>query len=162
MKKINVTVVCAGSMVYPGCADLLADCPDINLVAQPAGLNEVGVWSALGRSDVLVLDEAAMEQVGYQTIRSMHEYYPSIRSLMVVEGEHEYKTLAAVSIGVQGVIGRASTVPMLRKAIIALYSGEAWLSRGLAAPLRNQLSRGTELTCWAELSSDLADRSKLN
>ena len=162
MKKINVTVVCAGSMVYPGCADLLADCPDINLVAQPAGLNEVGVWAALGRSDVLVLDEAAMEQVGYQMIRSMHEYYPSIRSLMVVEGEHEYKTLAAVSLGVQGVIGQASTVSMLRKAIIALYSGEAWLSRGLAVPLRNQLSRGSELTCWAELSSDLTDRSKLN
>ena len=109
-----------------------------------------------------MLDEAAMEQVGYQTIRSMLEYYPSIRSLMVVEGEHEYKTLAAVSLGVQGVIGRSSTVSMLRKAIIALYSGEAWLSRGLAAPLRNQLSRGTELTCWAELSSDLTDRSKLN
>jgi DNA-binding NarL/FixJ family response regulator len=162
MKKINVTIACLGSMVYPDCADLLADCPDINLVAQPAGLNEGGAWEALGRSDVLVLDEAAMEQVGYQAIRYLHEYYPSIRSLMVVEGEHDYKTLAAVSLGVQGVIGRASTVPMLRKAIIALYSGEAWLSRGLAAPLRNQLGRGSELTCWTDLSSDLADRSKLN
>jgi len=162
MKKINVTVATAGSLEYPGCADLLADCPEINLIAQPASLDEVGVWAALGRSDVLVLDEAIMEQVGHQAIRSLHEYYPSIRSLMVVEGEHEYKTLAAVSLGVQGVIGRASTVSMLRKAIIALYSGEAWLSRGLAVPLRNQLSREGELTCWTELSSDLADRSKLN
>ena len=162
MKKINVTVVCAGSMIYPDCVDLLADCPDITLVAQPAGLDEVGVWAALGQSDVLVLDETAMEQVGYQAIRSMHEYYPSLRSLMVVDGEHEYKTLAAVSLGVQGVIGQASTVSMLRRAIIALYSGEAWLSRGLAVPLRNRLSRGIELTCWTELSSDMVDRSKLN
>jgi DNA-binding NarL/FixJ family response regulator len=81
---------------------------------------------------------------------------------MVVEGEHDYKTLAAVSLGVQGVIGRASTVSMLLKAVIALYSGEAWLSRGLARPLRRQLNRETELTCWTELSADLADRGRLN
>jgi DNA-binding NarL/FixJ family response regulator len=162
MKKINVTVVCLGSPGYPGCAELLADCPEVNLVAQPTGLNEAGIWVALGRSDVLVLDEAVMEQAGHQAIRSLHEYYPSIRSLMVVDGEHEYKTLAAVSLGVQGVIGRASTVSMLRKAIIALYSGEAWLSRGLAQPLRNQLNQDNEVTCWAALSTDLTERGKLN
>ncbi|MGB5717014.1 MAG: hypothetical protein WBN81_07960 [Gammaproteobacteria bacterium] len=162
MKKINVTVVCAGNHAYPGCAELLADCPEVNLVAQPGGLNEAGIWVALGRSDVLVLDEAVMEQAGHQAIRSLHEYFPTIRSLMVVEGEHEYKTLAAVSLGVQGVIGRASTVSMLRKAIIALYSGEAWLSRGLAQPLRNQLNQESELTCWTELSADLAGRGRLN
>jgi len=162
MKKINVTVVCVDSPGYPGCAELLADCPEINLVAQPADLNEAGIWVALGRSDVLVLDEALMEQAGYQAIRSLHEYYPSIRSLMVVDGEHEYKTLAAVSLGVQGVIGRAATVAMLRKAVIALYSGEAWLSRGLAQPLRNRLNQEKELTCWTALSNDLADRGKLN
>jgi DNA-binding NarL/FixJ family response regulator len=162
MKKINVTVVCVDSLDYPGCADLLATFPEICLVAQPASLNEAGIWTALGRSDVLVLDEAVMELVGYQAIRSLHAYYPSIRSLMVVESEHAYKTLAAVSLGVQGVIGRASIVPMLRKAIIALYSGEAWLSRGLAVPLRNQLNQEYELTCWTELSADLIDRSKLN
>ena len=162
MKKINVTLVCVGRMDYPDCAALLADCPEINLVAQPAGLNEAGIRDALGRSDVLVLDEAVMEQAGYQAIRCLHEYFPMIRSLMVVEGEHEYKTLAAVSLGVQGVIGRASTVSMLRKAIFAIYSGEAWLSRGLAQPLRNQLNQEYELTCWSDLSTDLADKRKLN
>jgi hypothetical protein len=51
---------------------------------------------------------------------------------------------------------------MLRKAIIALYSGEAWLSRGLAQPLRNQLSQNNEVTCWTALPTDLAARGKLN
>ena len=162
MKKINVTVVSVGNHGYPGCAELLADCPEVNLVAQPSGLNEAGIWVALGRSDVLILDEDVLEQAGHEAIRSLHEYYPSIRSLMVVEGEHEYKTLAAVSLGVQGVIGRASTVSMLLKAVIALYSGEAWLSRGLARPLRKRLNQESELTCWIELSADLADRGRLN
>jgi DNA-binding NarL/FixJ family response regulator len=81
---------------------------------------------------------------------------------MVVDSEQEYKTLAAVSLGIQGVIGRASTVSMLRKAIVALYSGEAWLSRGLAQPLRNQLNQESELTGWSALSTDLAGRGKLN
>lgn len=162
MKKINVTVVCLDSPGYPGCAELLADCPEVNLVAQPAGLNEAGIWGALGQSDVLVLDEAIMEQAGHQAVRSLHEYYPSIRSLMVVDGELEYKTLAAVSLGIQGVIGRASTVSMLRKAIVALYCGEAWLSRGLAQPLRNQLSQNNEVACWTVLPTGLADKGKLN
>ena len=162
MKKINVTVMCVGNHGSPDCAELLADCPEVNLVAKPGGLNEAGVWVALGRSDVLVLDEAVMEQEGHRAIRSLHEYYPSVRSLMVVEGEPDYKTLAAVSLGVQGVIGRASTVSMLRKAITALYSGEAWLSRGLVQPLRNQLNQQSELTCWNELSAYLANRGRLN
>ncbi len=162
MKKINVTVVCVGDYGYPGCAELLADCPEVNLVAQPGGLNEAGIWVALSQSDVLVLDEAVMEHAGHRAIRSLHEFYPLIRSLMVVEGEHEHKTLAAISLGVQGVIGRASTVSMLRKAIIALYSGEAWLSRGLAQPIRNQLNQESELTCWTDLSAGLADRGRLN
>ncbi len=162
MKKINVTVVCDSAMDYPGCAELLADCPDINVVAQPADLGEAGIWAVLGRSDVLVLDEVTLEQEGHQAIRNLHNKCPSIRSLMIVEGEHEYKTLAAVSLGIQGVIGRTSMVSMLRKAVIALYSGEAWLSRGLAQPLRNQLKQCRESTCWAELSADLVNRNKLN
>ena len=160
MKKINVTLVRDGSLDYPDCAALLADCPGIDLVAQLTDLNAAGLRTALGRSDVLVLEEAVMEQNGYQSLRSLHEDYPSIRSLVVVETEHEYKTLAAVSLGIQGVIGRASTVSLLCKAVFALYSGEAWLSRGLAQPLREQLNQHYELTCWADLSMDLADIRK--
>ena len=154
--------MCVGNHGSPDCAELLADCPEVKLVAQAGGLHEAGVWVALGRCDVLVLDVAVMEQAGHHAIRSLHEYYPSVRSLMVVEGEPDYKTLAAVSLGVQGVIGRASTVSMLRKAIVALYSGEAWLSRGLIQPLRNQLNQKSELTCWNELSAYLDNRGRLN
>jgi DNA-binding NarL/FixJ family response regulator len=163
MKKINITVVCEEQPGLPGCAELLADYPTFNIVAQPLGLDEPGIWVALGRSDVLVLDEHVMEEAGFQAIRSLHDYYPSLRSLMVVEGEHKYKTLAAVSLGILGVIGRSSTVAMLHKAVIALYSGEAWLSRGLAQPLRDQVNREEDdLNFWADLSTDLDYRGKLN
>ena len=68
--------MCVGNHGSPDCAELLADCPEVNLVAQPGGLNEAGIWVALGRSDVLVLDEDVMEQAGHHAIRSLHEYYP--------------------------------------------------------------------------------------
>lgn len=163
MKKINITVVCEEQPGLPGCAELLADYPSFNIVAQPSGLYEPGIWAALGRSDVLVLDERAMQEAGYQAIRSLHDCYPAMRSLMVVEGEHKYKTLAAVSLGILGVIERSSTVAMLYRAVIALYSGEAWLSRGLAQPLRDQVNQEEdELGFWADLSTDLDFRGKLN
>ncbi len=163
MKKINITVVCGEQPGQPGCAELLAVNPTFNVVAQPAGLDEPGFQAALGRSDVLVIDEHVLEAAGHQAIRSLHDHYPSIRSLMVVEAEHKYKTLAAVSLGILGVIGRSSSVVMLHKAVIALYSGEAWLSRGLAQPLRDQVNREEDnLGFWADLSTDLDCRRKLN
>ena len=85
MKKINITVICVGDEAYPGCIDLLEDCPSINIVARPAGLTEAGAWVALGRSDVLLLDEALLEREGHDAVRAVHDSFPSLSSLIILE-----------------------------------------------------------------------------
>lgn len=162
MKRINVTAVCVGDDDYPGCIDLLADHPEINIIAQPAGLNEAGIWVALGRSDVLLLDEAALEQGGHRAVRAIHDSYPSLKSLLVLENETEQEMVTVLSLGIQGVIGRGSTNSFLYKAIMAIFSGEAWLSRGMLQPLRRQLGRDTgESGLLGELT-DPTGRTKLH
>ena len=162
MKKINITVVCGELTESPSCVELLEGYPEFNLVAQATDLEDDGIWDALAGSDVLILDEAVLEETGYRSIRKLHDNYPTIRSLMVVEGEQEYKTIAAVSLGVQGVICKSSMISMLRKAVISLYSGEAWLPRGLVQPLRDQVNREDNLACRHDLSSYSGYRGKLN
>ncbi len=141
MKKINVTVVCVGEETYPGCIDLLIACPAINVVARPTGLDEVGTWSALARSDVLLLDEAALEQDGHQVVQDLHERFTSLRSLLILDNETDQEMVSVLSLGIKGVIKRRSTLSFLCKAISAICAGEAWLSRDMVKPLCNHLDR---------------------
>ena len=141
MKKINVTVVCIGEESYPGCMDLLAACPDINIVARPTGLDEVATWSALARRDVLLLDEAALEQDGHQALLEIHDRYASLRSLLILDNQTDQEMVSVLSLGIKGVIKRGSTVSFLYKAISAICAGEAWLSRDMVKPLRRHLDR---------------------
>jgi DNA-binding NarL/FixJ family response regulator len=162
MKKINITVACVGDEVYPGCVDLLAACPAINIVARPAGLNETGTWAALGQSDVLLLDEAVLEQDGHHTVRAIHDSYPLLRSLLILDNETQQEMLTVLSLGILGVIGRASMTSLLCKAVSAICAGEAWLSRELVPPLRRQLGQETGLVRLLEDVAVPSGRWKLH
>jgi len=150
MKKINITVVCVGDEGYPGCIDLLAACPTINIVARPTGLNEAGTWTALGQSDVLLLDEAVLEQDGHQAVRTLHDSYPLLRSLLILENETRQEMVTVLSLGILGVIRRESTTSLLCKAVSVICAGEAWLPREMVQPLRRQLGRETGLSSLRE------------
>ena len=139
MKIINVTIICAGEEEYPGCSDLLEDCPGVNVISRQTGLSETGTWVALERSQVLLLDETSLEQEGIEAVRMLRDSYPQIKILLVLDNGCENNAMAAISWGMQGVIERSSISLMLCKAITAVYSGEAWLSRGLAHPIRDKL-----------------------
>ena len=146
MKIINLTVICAGDETYPGCIDLLEDCPSINVIARPGGLSEAGTWVALGRSDVLLIDETLLEREGYDAVRDIHASFPSLKSLMIIENGSQQEMVTVLSLGVLGVITRDSTTSMLCKAISTIFAGEAWLSRGMVQPLRKHLGQQTGLT----------------
>ena len=141
MKKINITVVCAGEECYPGCIDLLSAYPEIRIVAQPTGLNEPGTWDALGCSDVLLLDEAVLDQDGHHAIRAIHDSYPLLGSLLILENDSEQETMTVLSLGILGIIRRESTTSQLCKAVTAICAGEAWLPRKMVQPLHRQLGQ---------------------
>ena len=162
MKKINLTVICVGDESYPGCIDLLEDCPSINVIARPTGLYESGAWVALGKSDVLLLDEALLEREGHEAVRDIHESFPSLSSLIVLENETRQEMVTVLSLGILGVIARASTTAMLCKAIAAIFAGEAWLSRGMVQPLRKRLGQKAGLSDFSEELPESAGRSRLH
>ena len=163
MKKIKIVIVSAGAGDYPGCADLLDSCPELDVIAKPMSLEWETAQAALPKSDVLVVDEPALDQDGYQSLLSLHREFPSITILLVHEKGIENNMMAYFSAGVRGFVERKSIVSQLRKAIPALYSGEVWMPRQLVQSLRRQSTDGVAVgPLPASLLTVLPVSGKLN
>jgi len=149
MKKIKVTIIATAVEEYPGCADILDNCAEIEVVARPGRLYAPGVWAAVSCSDVLVLDEASLERGGATVLHAVHQCHPLVKLLLIVDTINEHKVLDALAMGIGGIVERASLVSMVRKAIPAIYAGETWVSRTLVPALHAQLLRldGDALPC---------------
>jgi len=160
MKKIKVTIIAAAAEEYPGCADILGNCSEIEIVARPGRLYAPGVWAAVSCSDVLVLDEASLERGGATVLHAVHQSHPLVKLLLIMDNINEHKVLDALAMGVGGIVERASLVSMVRKAIPALYAGEAWVSRTLVPALHTRLLRldGDALPCLPAAPSDIHEK----
>jgi DNA-binding NarL/FixJ family response regulator len=145
MKNINVTIMCAGMEEFPRCSDLLASCPAVSIIAQPESINETGAWMAIGRSDILILNEAALKPDGLD----LQATQPLVKSLLIVENNNKNNILTAISQGIMGVIARDSLFAELTRAITAIHLGEAWVSRALVEPIRDELVYRERLAHWA-------------
>jgi len=141
MKKIRITIIFSGKEEYPGCGDIIATCPEFEIVARYSTLSSADIWQDLGRSDVILLDELAVSESGGEAIREIHECFPFARILLIMENVSRNKTMEALSMGITGVMARTSMLSSIRKAIPVLYSGETWVSRGLVKSLRHQLQQ---------------------
>ncbi len=141
MKKIRITIIFSGKEEYPGCGDIIATCPEFEIVARYSTLSSADIWQDLGRSDVILLDELAVSESGGEAIREIHECFPFARILLIMENVSRNKTMEALSMGITGVMARTSMLSSIRKAIPVLYSGETWVSRGLVKSLHHQLQQ---------------------
>ena len=148
MKKIRITLVIAGEEDYPGCGDIIATCHEFAITARHTSLTTPGIWQDLTASDVILLDEHAVSQDGRDAVRHVHESFPFIRILLIMEKVSRNKTMEALSMGITGVMERAGVVASVRKAIPVLYSGETWVSRTLVKSLHSQLKYADEDTLF--------------
>jgi len=147
---------------FPRCSDLLETCPEISILAQPGSMKEEGAWVALGRSDILILDEASLEQDGLESVRGFLTGQPSARGLLIIEKYNKNNIISALSLGFKGVIVRGSLFSELTRALTAIYRGDAWVSRELAEPIRDELVYRDKMTHWAGHSLLQPDRDRMN
>jgi DNA-binding NarL/FixJ family response regulator len=141
MRKINVTIICAADEEDTGCAAIVSSSPEFNIVTRASGLYAVGSWSAIARSDVVLLDEAVIDQDGTEAVRMVCDCYPLVRVMLVLDRPDERRAMEVLALGVTGIMMRSSIVSMLRKAIPVLCAGEAWVSRELVPGLRAESGR---------------------
>ena len=149
MKKIKVTIKCAGMEEFPRCSDLLESCRAVSIITQPESINEAGACMAIGCCDILILDEAALAQDGLDSVRGLLASQPLLKSLLIVEKYSKNNILSAFSLGIRGVLLRDSLFSELTRAVTAIYLGEAWVSRGLVEPIRDELVYRDRMAHWA-------------
>jgi len=162
MKKINVTYVSVEAEEYPGCADLLYSYCEVNVVALPTSLVGAATAKALGRSDVLLVDEAVLFQDGLQTVHAVHARFPQLNILVVYKNNINNNIIEYLSLGIRGLLEHRSRISLLRRAIPALYAGEIWMPRGLVQSLRNQSNNNVGSSSWAFVTPTMPDRGKIN
>ena len=96
-----------------------------------------------------VSDEAALEQDGHSSVSGLLASQTLAGSLLIVDKTNKNNILSALSLGVRGVIARDSLFSELTRALTAIYIGEAWVSRGLAEPIRDELVYRERMAHWA-------------
>lgn len=149
MKKIRITLICSGEQEFPGCNELLAGCPEFRIVSHLDSLAAGGAWYAFTHSDLVMLDEAAVTSTGGTALRQVHEQFPFLKLLLVLDKSSRNKTMEALSMGVSGVIERADLVASIRKAIPLLVGGETWVSRNMVRSLHAQLKYAGDESLFA-------------
>ena len=74
--------MCAGMEKFPRCSDLLEPCRAVSIITLPECVNEAGAAMAIGRSDILILDEAALVQDALDSICGLLASQPLLKSLL--------------------------------------------------------------------------------
>ena len=139
MKIITVTFVSGRDAARLDCAELVADHPDIDVIAIPSGLTQQGTWLALAMTDVLVIEEDVIRQEGFEAVRMLLAGYPRLRCLIMMNILNKNKMIWTIMQGVRGVMLQDEADLLLAKAIRHVDQGEIWLPRALV-----ELFRGGE------------------
>jgi DNA-binding NarL/FixJ family response regulator len=154
MNKINVSIIAAPRAAMQECIDLIEELPEIHVVAMPAGLSAQATWMALASTDVVIIDEAVIEQEGFAPLQLLLESYPRLRCLVVMEKYNKNKMIWTMLRGVRGVMCEDEALSLLPKAIRHLHAGEVWMARDLQRPLRHALQSRQD---WFHTRGDQAD-----
>ena len=138
MKIITVTFVSGRDAARLDCAELVADNPDIDVIANPSGLTQQGTWLALAMTDVVVIEEDVIRQEGFEAVRMLLAGHPRLRCLILMNMLNKNKMIWTITQGVRGVMLHDEAELLLAKAIRHVAQGEIWLPRTLMALLRGK------------------------
>jgi DNA-binding NarL/FixJ family response regulator len=161
MKTINVTFISSQNTARLECASVVKHNPDIDLVAVTSSPNQRGIWTALSRSDVVVIDDENVRHDGDESLVMLLACNPGVRFLVIMESFDENRILRAITQGVRGVIFRGELRQLLVKAIRQVHEGEVWMPRNLLNSFREMIN--PQRACHIGMDSNAANaRSRLH
>lgn len=136
MEKILVSIVAPTWESRQAYNDVLDGVTDIHVMAMSADLSGQATWMAMAHSDVVIVDEAVIEEEGYAALEMLLESYTGVKCLVVMRGFHRDRMVWVILRGVRGVMCADEVRRLLTRAIRQLYAGEVWVPRGLVGPIR--------------------------
>jgi len=138
---IRVLVVDDHDLFRAGLASLLAEQPDIEVVAQASG-GRVGVRLAEElRPDVVLMDVRMPDLEGTDATREILERDPSIRVLALTVVSDDADVAAVVEAGACGFLAKDTPIEGVVVAVRAAAQGVAWLSPRAAEVVLGRVRR---------------------
>ncbi|HEU4699982.1 MAG TPA: response regulator transcription factor [Gemmatimonadales bacterium] len=153
---IRVLIADDHTVVRMGIRHVLEREPGFTVVAE-AGTGEEALARALeARPDVVLLDITMPGESGLQTAARLRRQLPEARVLILSMHDNPEYVMEAVRSGAHGYLLKDTAATDLRRAVRAVYDGEAWFSPAIAqrlsAAVRGEFERERRGEALAALS----------
>jgi two-component system response regulator NreC len=140
MSRIRILIADDHAVVREGLARMIADQPDMRVVAETAD-GEAAVTAAVScEPHVALLDMRMPGLGGVAAIKRMREQAPRTRVLVLSMYEDPHYVRAALAAGAHAYLGKRTGSAELLAAIRRLHAGESWSHGGPSDPDSESLS----------------------
>jgi DNA-binding NarL/FixJ family response regulator len=134
---IRVAIVDDHAMVRSGLMKILKEEPDMEVIAEADGYNQLINFLKVALPDILLMDISMPGKNGLEIVKELKQTYPSIKILMLSMHPEERFSVRAIKAGACGYVTKESAADELVKAIRQVYVGGKFITPGVAEKLAN-------------------------
>ena len=143
MPLITVLIADAEKANRDSCLRLLQHEKGIRVVGEARNGLEVIAATVRLRPAIVLLDLSLSQSNRVSLVPIIREKSPQTKVILVVDSSSDARILEALSYGAVGSLDRNSLRKFLPKAVRAVYTGEAWVSRKIVAKIIDRLAHLT-------------------
>ena len=139
---MNIALVDDHQLVRDGFKHLIETQADLNVVIEANDYHQaVGLLSKL-TVDLAIIDVSLPDVNGIELVRYCNEHYPDMKTLIVSMYDQPHYVNKALDAGANGYVSKRSASELLLNAIVAVSSGNSYLSQDVLNKLTQ--NKGTE------------------
>jgi DNA-binding NarL/FixJ family response regulator len=143
--QVRTIVVDDHALVRRGIVQVLAEHPDIKVVAEAADYGSLRAeLRRAGTIDLLVMDVALPGKDGIEILKLLHQETPRLRVLIVSMYPEEQYAVRAFRAGASGYLNKASAPEKLLEAVNQIIAGRKYVTPEIAQALIENLNAPTE------------------
>lgn len=142
MKSIRVLLADDHNLVRAGIRALLANVPEILVVAEAADGRQIRALVLQDKPDIVLMDIAMPELNGLDATAQLVKEFPWLRIIILSMYATEGYVLKALRAGASGYLLKGAATPELAQAILAVARGETYLSSAVSKHVIDAFKRG--------------------
>lgn len=140
-KLIRIVLAEDHTLVRAGIQSLLANSPDLKVIAEAGSADEILQLIETHQPDVALLDVRMPGRSGLEVVGQINDRFPAVRVLMLSMHAEEEFVLEAMRAGARGYVLKDASPSELVHAVRAVARGEIYLSSAVAAHVAADYAR---------------------
>ena len=113
--------------------------PEIRVPGEAANGREALERAAALKPDVLLLDISMPQLSVTEALRRLAAVAPEVRTILLVDSPDRHESLAALTLGVRGIVSKRTSPALFLKSVRAVSSGEYWIGHDSISDLIDSL-----------------------